>query len=85
MRIKKLIRHGDWIENEDGRVIERQWDFGDGKCKISQYQYHKGNKIAERVIFRDKWGNIYHEFTCDWRSAWQKLTVKLKFNNPYKP
>ena len=85
MRIKTLIRHGDWIEDEDGRVIERQWDWGDGKCTIRQYQYHKGEKIAERVLYRNKAGEIYYQFDCDWRSIWQKLFVKFKFQNPYKP
>ena len=84
MNVKKLNRQGDWIEDEDGRVIERQWDFGDGKCKISQYQYNKEIKIAERVLYINKFGEIYHQFTCDWRNFWQKITIKLKFQEPHK-
>lgn len=81
---EQLIRPGDWIINEDGEVIERQWDFGDGKCKISQYQYHKGNKIAERVIYRDKWKKTYFEMTYDFRNFWQSLFVKIHFEKPWE-
>jgi hypothetical protein len=83
MKICTLYRLGDWIENDEGKLIERQWDWGDGNTTIRQFQWHKGKSISNKIMYRNKFGDIYFDFVIDYRNWWEKLTVKINFPEPY--
>jgi hypothetical protein len=85
MKIDTLKRLGDWIENENGQLIERQWDWGDGNTTIIQFQWLKNKVIADTIMYRNKSGYIYFDRVFDHRNFWQKLTVKIHFPEPYQP
>ena len=83
MKVQTIKRAGDWIENNDGKIIERQWDFADGKTAISQFQWYKEKVIAERRLYRNNLNEIYFDIVHDRRNLWQKLFIKISFQNPY--
>lgn len=83
MKVGTVERFGDWIESNEGKVIERQWDFSNGKTAISQFQWYKGKVIAERRLYRNNLNEVYFKIIHDRRNFWQKLFVKIHFKDPY--